>query len=70
MSTLLATSHSPRTRFVFDARSILLLGGPLIVNNLAIAGMQFTDTVFAGQLGARDLAAVAVGSAFYMFFFI
>ena len=70
MSTLLATSHSPRTRFVFDARSILLLGGPLIVNNLAIAGMQFADTVFAGQLGARDLAAVAVGSAFYMFFFI
>ncbi|HEU4530280.1 MAG TPA: MATE family efflux transporter [Steroidobacteraceae bacterium] len=70
MSTAPASILPLRSRFTSDARAILLLGGPLIVNNLAIAGMQFTDTVFAGQLGARDLAAVAVGSAFYMFFFI
>lgn len=42
---------------------ILRVGGPLIVNNLAIAGMNLTDTVMAGHFGARDLAAVAVGSS-------
>lgn len=39
------------------------LGGPLIVNNLAVAGMQFADAVMAGSLGARELAAVAVGGS-------
>lgn len=65
-----ASSSAPRARFLTDARGILLLGGPLIANNLAIAGMNFTDTVMAGQLGARDLAAVAVGGAFWVFFYL
>src|SRR6185312_12797048 len=56
-----------RARFRADARGILQLGGPLIVNNVAIAGMGFTDAVMAGQLGALDLAAVAVGTAVWMF---
>lgn len=52
-----------------QARRILLLGGPLIVNNLAVAGMQFADAVMAGSLGARALAAVAVGgSVWYLGF--
>lgn len=46
-----------------EARKLLRLGGPLIVNNLAVAGMQFADAVMAGQLGARSLAAVAVGGS-------
>ncbi len=41
------------------------LGGPLVVNNLAVAGMQFADAVMAGSLGARELAAVAVGGSFW-----
>lgn len=41
-----------------------------MVNNLAVTGMNFTDTVMAGQLRAGDLAAVAVGSAFYVFFYL
>ncbi len=41
-----------------------------MVNNLAVTGMSFTDTVMAGQLSAGDLAAVAVGSAFYVFFYL
>lgn len=41
-----------------------------MINNLAVTGMSFTDTVMAGQLSARDLAAVAVGSAFYVFFYL
>ena len=30
-----------------EAKVLLRLGGPLIVNNLAIAGMQFADAVMA-----------------------
>ena len=51
---------SPPTRRQFD--SILRISGPLIVNNLAVAGMNFADTVMSGRLGANALAAVAVGS--------
>ena len=36
-----------------------------MVNNLAVAGMQFADAVMAGSLGARELAAVAVGASFW-----
>ena len=44
-------------------RALLKLAGPLIINNLSISGMQFADTVMAGQLGAEALAAVAVGAS-------
>ena len=46
-----------------ESFTILKLAGPLIINNLSIAGMQFADAVMAGQLGARELAAVAVGGS-------
>ena len=42
--------------------SIARISGPLIVNNLAVAGMNFADTVMSGRLGADALAAVAIGS--------
>ncbi len=48
-----------RRREVFG---ILTIGGPLIIHNLALMGMQFTDTLMAGRLGAGILAAVAVGA--------
>jgi len=66
----LDTAAPWRRRFLSDARAILRLGGPLLVNNVAIAGMGFTDTVMAGRLSAQDLAAVAVGSAFHIFFYL
>ena len=46
-----------------EARSLFKLAGPLIMNNLSIAGMQFADAIMAGQLGASELAAVAVGGS-------
>ncbi len=49
---------------------LLVLAGPLIANNLAIAGMGFADTVMAGRLGTRDLASVAVGSSVWMVVFL
>lgn len=48
-----------------ETPALLRLAGPLIVNNLAIAGMQFTDAVMAGRLGAESLAAVAVGGSIW-----
>jgi MATE family multidrug resistance protein len=64
MSTL------PSAQIKSDARTILRLGGPLIANNLANAGMTFADTVMAGQLGGLELAGLAVGSSFYNLCFI
>ncbi|MDH3746821.1 MAG: MATE family efflux transporter [Gammaproteobacteria bacterium] len=48
---------------------LLRLAGPLIVNNLSIAGMQFADTVMSGRISAKALAAVAVGGSVWMFAF-
>lgn len=47
--------------WIAQAKPLLMLAGPLIVNFLAVAGMQFADAVMAGRLGADALAAVAVG---------
>ena len=53
-----------------ESRTLLKLAGPLIVNNLSIAGMQFADAVMAGRLGAEALAAVAVGSSVWFLGFM
>lgn len=52
-----------------ELTALLRLAGPLIVNNLAIAGMGFADAVMAGRLGADALAAVAVGGSVWFFGF-
>jgi MATE family multidrug resistance protein len=57
-----------RARLIADGQAIAALGGPLLVNNLSITGMSFADTVMAGQLGARDLAGLAVGAAYFNLF--
>jgi MATE family multidrug resistance protein len=60
MPLMMAT---PDSSWRAHSKSLLRLGGPLIVNNLAVAGMQFADAVMAGRLGADALAAVAVGGS-------
>lgn len=52
-----------------ELRALLVLAGPLIVNNLSIAGIHFADAVMAGRLGAETLAAVAVGGSIWFFGF-
>lgn len=52
-----------------ELRGLLTLAGPLIVNNLSIAGIHFADAVMAGRLGAKTLAAVAVGGSIWFFGF-
>ncbi|MGA9853114.1 MAG: MATE family efflux transporter [Gammaproteobacteria bacterium] len=54
--------HHRWPRLRVEALALLGLGGPLIIHNLALMGMQFTDTLMAGRLGAKTLAAVAVGA--------
>lgn len=56
-------SPERRSRFRHEAAILFRLGGPLMVNNLAVAGMQFADAVMAGRLGTQSLAAVAVGAS-------
>lgn len=63
-------TSSTQSRLAADARAICLLALPLVGNNLSIIGMQFADTVMAGQLGARDLAALSVGVGFYHLFLL
>jgi len=63
---------SPDTtaRFGRDARVILRLGGPLLVNNLVLAGMSVTNTLAAGRVGPEALAGVAAGGSFYQLFWL
>ena len=59
-----------RHAFPRDSRAILRLAGPLIVNNVVIAGMMLANTIFAGRLGPEPLAGVAVGGSFYQMFWL
>jgi MATE family multidrug resistance protein len=64
-------SSSFRSRLSADARAIFSLGLPLLGNNLSLSGMGFADTVMAGQVGATDLAGLAIGFSYhYLFLFI
>lgn len=59
-----------RQAFPRDSRSILRLAGPLVVNNIVIAGMMLANTIFAGRLGSEPLAGVAVGGSYYQMFWL
>lgn len=57
-------------RFRRDAQAILRLGGPLLVNNIVLAGMSVTNTMAAGRVGPEPLAGVAVGVSYYQMFWL
>ncbi len=57
-------------RWAQEVRALWKVGGPLVVNFLAMAGISFADAVMSGQLGPRALAAVAVGGSTWMIGFI
>jgi MATE family multidrug resistance protein len=57
-----------RNAFPRDSRAILRLAGPLVVNNVVLAGMMLANTLFAGRLGPEPLAGVAVGNSYYQMF--
>jgi multidrug resistance protein, MATE family len=49
-----------------ELRSLLLLATPIIIAQLAHTAMGFVDTVMAGRVGPRDLAAVALGNSIWV----
>ncbi|CAN5801015.1 MATE family efflux transporter [soil metagenome] len=61
----------PATRggrlFAHEIRGLLLLAGPIVVNQLGQIGMNTADTIMVGPLGAAPLAAVGLGSALHHF---
>ncbi|HEX7964510.1 MAG TPA: MATE family efflux transporter [Gammaproteobacteria bacterium] len=63
MSVRFPTSRWPAVKM--EARAMLGIGLPIIVHNLALVGMGLTDAIMAGLLGAKTLAAVAVGSSLW-----
>lgn len=70
MSPQSAVSPPAGSRLKRELKKLLPLAGPLVANNLALAGMNFSDTVMAGRLGAIDLAAVAVGNNVWIVVFL
>jgi len=49
-----------------ESSILLKIGGPIVATQLMRMGLNFTDTVMAGNLSALDLAAVAIGNAMYL----
>ncbi|MEX0608549.1 MAG: MATE family efflux transporter [Balneolaceae bacterium] len=49
-----------------EGLKLMALGSPIIATQLLRMGLNFTDTVMAGNLSALDLAGVAIGNAVYM----
>ncbi|MGQ0502970.1 MAG: MATE family efflux transporter [Panacagrimonas sp.] len=57
-------------QFRQEARANLRLAAPLIAAQLSFVSMGTVDTIFAGRLGASELAAVAVGSNAWFLLFV
>ncbi|HSC84268.1 MAG TPA: MATE family efflux transporter [Pseudomonas sp.] len=57
-------SRLARTRQ--ELRALLGLAMPIIIAQLAYTAMGFVDTVMAGQVSPRDLAAVALGNSLWV----
>ncbi len=49
-----------------ETKITLILGLPIIAAQLAQIALGFIDTVMAGNLSARDLAAIAIGRSLYV----
>jgi MATE family multidrug resistance protein len=58
-------ASSPRI-CLHEARVLLKLGGPIMVAQLSQTAMGFVDTLMAGRVSARDLAAVALGNGIWL----
>ena len=51
--------------YLKEAKSIIKLGTPVFVAQIAQNSMGFVDTVMAGKVSATDMAAVAVASSIW-----
>lgn len=56
-----------RTRlFLHESRALARLAGPIMLSQLGAVGMNTTDTIMVGPLGAGALAAVGLASALHV----
>lgn len=53
-------------RFKDESRILFRIGIPVVIGNLLQISMSVVDTLMAGNLSPRDLAAVAVGGSLFM----
>ena len=53
-----------------DLRSLVTVGAPLIINNLASIGVGVADTMMAARLGSVQLAGVAIGNGVWIALFL
>lgn len=61
------SSFAPRLqRIRTELRALLALAVPIIIAQLAHTAMGFVDTVMAGRVSPRDLAAVALGNSLWV----
>jgi MATE family multidrug resistance protein len=49
-----------------ELRGLLILAAPIMIAQLANTAMGFVDTVMAGRVSPRDLAAVALGNSLWV----
>ena len=55
--------NTHNSAFLYDAKHLWRLAGPLILGQVAVVGMTVTDIYMAGQVSADDLAAVQLGGS-------
>ncbi len=53
-----------------DLRSLVVIGAPLIINNLSSIGVGVADTMMAARLGSVQLAGVAIGNGVWIALFL
>lgn len=58
------------TRTLIEWRTLAVLGGPILIAQIAQMANGVIDTVMAGHASARDLAAVGIGSSLWMPLFL
>ncbi len=58
------------TRTLIEWRTLAMLGGPILIAQIAQMANGVIDTVMAGHASARDLAAVGIGSSLWMPLFL
>lgn len=64
------TTLSRTTRLRTEIRGLLVLAAPIMIAQLANTAMGFVDTVMAGRVSPRDLAAVALGNSLWVPIFL
>ncbi|MFL2748465.1 MAG: hypothetical protein ACJ0DI_03070 [bacterium] len=52
--------------FFHESALTLKLGIPVVIAQILLISMQFVDTVMAGHVSARDLAALALPPLFFI----